>query len=245
PTRDGRLKPDIVAPGSAVGSTTSFDAPHSCPVAPASSEFLPDGQNHRIMEGTSVAAPHAAGAIALLLQKYGALTPSQVAAYLHGHAVTDGFTGAVPSQDWGYGKLAVGDLIDPTAHVLSPNGGENALIGNSINLTCSATDALGSVTSVDLLVSRSGPGGPFATIASGIANSGHYTWNVTGPSTPPRAAYVEVIAHDTNGNTGKDLCDAGFTIGDVAAVAPPSALAFALGSTSPNPTLGRTRVEYT
>src|SRR6185503_5986183 len=66
PTRDGRTKPDLVAPGTAIASATTFDIPHTCPGAPAGSELLADGMNHRMMGGTSMAAPHVAGAVALL-----------------------------------------------------------------------------------------------------------------------------------------------------------------------------------
>lgn len=54
PTGDGRLKPDLVAPGEKIVST------------------IPDGETKR-MDGTSMAAPHVSGAAALLLARYGEL----------------------------------------------------------------------------------------------------------------------------------------------------------------------------
>src|SRR5207253_11037001 len=41
PTRDGRQKPDIAAPGAAIGSTLSFDAGLTCP--DINGELLMDG----------------------------------------------------------------------------------------------------------------------------------------------------------------------------------------------------------
>ena len=244
PTRDGRLKPDLVAPGSAIGATTSFDIPHACPAPPAVSEYLDDGGNHRVFAGTSTAAPHVAGAVALLLQKFGALSPQQVTDYLRTHAVTDGFTGPVPNNDWGYGKLQLGDLIDPIAHVLAPNGGEQRLIGDGLVLGWPATDALGGVTSVDLELSRAGSGGPFEPIALGTANTGSYAWSVTGPSTPPGQAYFRVRAHDANGNVGVDVSDLGFTIVDPSAGVEHGSGRFELTTVGPNPAIGGVQIQF-
>lgn len=211
PTRDGRNKPDIAAPGMGIGSTRSFDATGTC--GTTASALLNDASNHIINQGTSMAAPHVTGAVALLLQKYGAWTPAQITSYLFTHAIVDANTGSVWNNSFGMGKLHLGDLFDPTVTVLSPNGGENLLSGTSANLTWNAADNVG-VTSVDVLLSRSGPAGPFTTIVSGYPNSGSLAWLVTTPATTN--AYLRVVAHDAENNTGADLSDQSFTIVDAA-----------------------------
>jgi subtilisin family serine protease len=208
PTRDGRPKPDLAAPGTAIGSATTFDVPPSC--APAGSLNLPDGMRHTINQGTSMAAPHATGAAALVLQKHGAVTPAFVKALLHGRAVRDAFTGPAWNRDWGHGKLFLGDLVDPAALVLTPNGGELYLIGQAVNLAWNAGDALGGVTGVDLELSRSGPGGPWETIALAQPNTGSYPWVASG--TPTTQAILRVTASDAAGNTGSDVSDQVWTI---------------------------------
>ena len=117
------------APGVEIGSTTSFDVHPTCGATP--SVFLNDGMNHMIDAGTSMSAPHVAGVVALLEQRYGAITPSFAKSYLQAHAVVDGNTGPTWNQDWGWGKLFLGDLstgVDPLpgavadfAITLSPN----------------------------------------------------------------------------------------------------------------------------
>ncbi|MCC6649725.1 MAG: S8 family serine peptidase [Candidatus Eisenbacteria bacterium] len=209
PTRDGRQKPDIVASGWAVGSTRSFDQAIVCSTP---SVTLDDGINHIINSGTSMASPHTAGAAALLLQKFGAVTPAFVRSYLQTHAVVDGQTGAVPNKDYGYGKLFLGDLSNPVVTVTSPNGGESYQAGQSYNVTWTATDNSG-VTSVDLYESHDG-GVNWTTIAIGIANTGSYAWVGTTPySTTCR---TRVVAHDANGNAGDDISDADWIVFDSA-----------------------------
>ena len=100
PTRDGRTKPEIAAPGAWILSARSRDAP----VDPM--YLAPDGI-HRYMAGTSMAAPHVSGAVALLLSLYPGLTWDEARAALVGGARRDAFTGwDLPDNAWGYGKLS-------------------------------------------------------------------------------------------------------------------------------------------
>lgn len=60
---------------------------------------------HGTFDGTSAAAPVISGAVALLLQMDPTLDDDAVRAILRENARTDGFTGAVPNDAWGYGKF--------------------------------------------------------------------------------------------------------------------------------------------
>jgi len=67
PTRDGRMKPDIVAPGSPIYSSNAVDSPNSCTAAgtcPSSSA----PPNVAAKSGTSMATPLVAGTAALMRQ---------------------------------------------------------------------------------------------------------------------------------------------------------------------------------
>lgn len=101
PTRTGIQKPEISAVGN-VARTTRASAYN-----PGSSQLLPGGFHYVSGSGTSYAAPHVAGAIALLLQKWNSLTPTDVKNKLISSATTDTQTGSVWNDSWGFGKLYV------------------------------------------------------------------------------------------------------------------------------------------
>lgn len=104
PTRDGRLKPDIAAPGTAIVSTMSSTTSPQVPL------IVPDGL-HTVLQGTSMAAPHVTGASAVMLQAKGMLYPSQIKQLIIAQAVADAFTGATPNNQWGHGKLVLNQAV--------------------------------------------------------------------------------------------------------------------------------------
>ncbi len=111
PSRDGRVKPEISAPGQMIGSTLSNEArpggPYSIwnsPISNSPNAFILRDNRHAIGNGTSFAAPLVAGGIALMLQSNPNLDAVQIRKALTTTAKTDGFTGAVPNDQWGYGK---------------------------------------------------------------------------------------------------------------------------------------------
>lgn len=102
-----------------------------------------------------------------------------------------------------------GDVTPPSVAVNSPDGGEDWKAGSAHAITWTATDNV-AVTAVDLAYSING-GATFPyTIATGIANTGSYSWTV--PNTPATTARVRVTAHDAAGNVGADSSAANFTI---------------------------------
>jgi subtilisin family serine protease len=119
PTRDGRQKPEICAPGQAIVSVLSKDS------SPDSSDIDPDGK-HVVMQGTSMAAPHVAGVAALLLQGKPSLTSDQLKNAITSSARRDALTGPVNPQ-WGYGKM---DATGSMGTVLSVRQVSNALPKN-------------------------------------------------------------------------------------------------------------------
>ena len=134
------------------------------------------------------------------------------------------------------------DATAPSVQVTGPAGGASFPIGSIATLAWNASDNVG-VTSVDLRLSRSGAGGPFDSIAAGIANTGSYDWTVTGPATTD--AFLQVTAHDAAGLSASDVSDSAFIITGGAAVGDPTGVAdFALPRVWPHPIQGSAHIRY-
>lgn len=104
PRRDGYMKPEISAPGAGIASVLSSDAGVSGDWILAETP----ANQHRIMQGTSMSAPHVTGAIALMLQADPTLTQDDIKQLLMDTARLDAFTGTPPvMEDWGAGKLDI------------------------------------------------------------------------------------------------------------------------------------------
>jgi subtilisin family serine protease len=90
PTPDGRTKPDIVGADCA----TTVSSPTFC--------------------GTSQAAPHVAGLVALVRQAYGGSTANDVAAYMRTYAALDRGPVGIDNT-WGAGLAFLPTIVPPTA----------------------------------------------------------------------------------------------------------------------------------
>src|SRR5215216_4512432 len=91
PTRDGRIKPDLSAPSTLVMAPRMRRNGHSTRYDP--------------MSGTSMAAPHVTGVVALLWSLWPGLAAGQIRDALLSTPRNDAFTGVTPNTNWGQGKL--------------------------------------------------------------------------------------------------------------------------------------------
>jgi len=129
PTRDGRSKPDVAAPGEYLYSTRSLDAP-------ASNYDGIVNDNYAILRGTSMAAPHVAGIAALVWESNPALTGAQMRERLRRTADPEG---ASPNTTWGYGKTnAFRAVRDTVASISAP---ARATPGSPVSLSSGNSSA--------------------------------------------------------------------------------------------------------
>ena len=106
PTADGRMKPDVAAPGCAIVSSASsnYSSISSLPIA-GYFEWNDKNYYYAYMQGTSMSSPFVAGVLATWLEANPQLAPADVRGILSSTASADEFTGAAPGNTWGYGKI--------------------------------------------------------------------------------------------------------------------------------------------
>jgi subtilisin family serine protease len=116
PCEDGRIKPDLVAPGTWIASAASAAAPDEASIA-----WTVIDDYYVYMGGTSMSGPHAAGAAAVFVQYYQSThtnampSPALVKAALINSAneldESNGGPGPIPNNDEGWGRITLTNII--------------------------------------------------------------------------------------------------------------------------------------
>lgn len=115
PTVDGRMKPEICAPGFTILSAAQRFAIQTGTCAARTQDAKGNYYYYEQMGGTSMAAPYVTGSVALWLEANPTLSPDDVRNILRYTARLDNFTGDLGSSEdhpypagdskWGYGKI--------------------------------------------------------------------------------------------------------------------------------------------
>ena len=107
PTADGRMKPEISAPGCFIISAVSSNDASGTIMQADNNDSWERTNMYGYMQGTSMSAPFVTGIVATWLQAYPQLTPEQLREVMRSTARKDTFTGTLEEgdNDWGYGKV--------------------------------------------------------------------------------------------------------------------------------------------
>ncbi len=118
PALDGRTLPTLAAPGSTIASTRN-DTGGLCATAIAGTDSL-----YAFCTGTSMASPHAAGAVVLLAQwwraRHAGVDPSMaMAKALLVNGAVDMGAADIPNNNEGWGRLDITHVIQPAARAVA------------------------------------------------------------------------------------------------------------------------------
>lgn len=120
PMADGRIKPDIAAPGLTLATAISSYDTRYTPTGLNKQQVVLStnfgGKTYYYAEftGTSASAPVASGIVAMMLQANPRLTPQQVIDMIGNNAIQDNFTGTLPAAGnttWGRGKINAWEAV--------------------------------------------------------------------------------------------------------------------------------------
>jgi hypothetical protein len=118
PTRDGRIKPEITAPGANDISCIETNS-QAAIIAGAPTAVTPGGW-HVVGGGSSASSPVVAGIGALWLERFPNATWQEYRAAVIWCAKQDTFTGtALPNAEWGYGKADAWSMMANCASSMS------------------------------------------------------------------------------------------------------------------------------
>jgi subtilisin family serine protease len=171
PTRDARNKPDIAAPGQNIISAL-IGPPESNFVFPVE-QIVEDGV-HVISGGTSFSAPVITGLVALMLQNNvssnpsATLQPFQVKNWLRLSATSDAFTGAVPNNLWGAGKVDVLEAMKLNPPPGPTNLTAKALRNLEIELNWSNTDPPATRFRIERKIGETGTFQPYTSVTGAL-----------------------------------------------------------------------------
>ncbi len=146
PTPDGRVKPDISAPGSYIASSVPGSEYVKSSNIVKEIEWNGKKYLYGMMKGTSMATPVVTGIVATWLQTNPRLSPEDIRTILDNTAIQDEFTETIPvggNNSWGRGKI---DAWKGVKEALVLKAGIEDTQESSLPAVCVWSSAAGSQT---------------------------------------------------------------------------------------------------
>ena len=208
PTRDGRMKPAVAAPGMFIVAplSSSLDA-----TDPNTRADIVQGGWYLKDQGTSMASPHVSGTVGLLLQAKGTLTPAQVLQALQQTARQDSYTtSSVPNVRWGSGKIDALAAVKSVAPAANPDFALSASpaslsvtagAGVTSQVTTSVSGGFASAISLSASGLPSGASASFSPAAIGSPGSGTSTMSISTSSSTPAGTYSVTVTGSGGGKS--------------------------------------------
>ncbi|MGC8912601.1 MAG: S8 family serine peptidase [Thermoplasmata archaeon] len=213
PTSDGRIKPDVVAPGTWILSTRSTQMSSDISWARWPWDADNDGkEDYCFMGGTSMATPLTAGAVALIREYYTKLGIAPSGALLKA-TVVNGATDlgyGYPSNDQGWGRINLRNVLFPLPPSTMKYWDNNTGLSQGETSTMSVYISNSSVPLKITLVWTDPPAGGWLPLGSTLDNdlnlvvtapngTKYYgniftgSWSTPNPSTPDDVNNVENV----------------------------------------------------
>jgi len=111
PIIDGRIKPEISAPGSNIISAIQVFTTHETANPWATVSFNGRDYQYVPLSGTSMSSPFVAGVVALILEANPWLSPRQIKEIITETAYQDQYTAQQGEERFGYGKVSAYDAV--------------------------------------------------------------------------------------------------------------------------------------
>jgi hypothetical protein len=123
----------------------------------------------------------------------------------------------IADQSSGISPLCTVDTVDPTAELLSPNGGESLYMDDTSDILWTASDTHIAEFPIKLEYKKVSSG-TWTEILDGLSNNGQFGWQI--PSIISEQTLVRLTVKDAFGNTSFDQSQNPFSIGYVPPAAP-------------------------
>jgi hypothetical protein len=151
PRMDGKIKPDICAPGYLVISLRDKVGYNSPNYNWIDNDGIVGGEaNYYVSSGTSMACPAVSGAAALFVEKYPDAIPQEIYDAFRNYSDRSGLNG-LPDNTWGSGRMNIFSAIDQKSEKILVDGNMNENVYTVVGESPGTREGFGSQNNLGVL----------------------------------------------------------------------------------------------